>query len=129
MTGAEDGADPERFRRLTGGLASCAAEGDQGVVPGVKAPLGGNAPHGLGGLFDGDSDKALGSGLDAVLPHGGGKVGQSRPGGGGVQGLIRLRAKNAGEEVRVQSAQNQIGVGDRRRPAPAIGRRPGIGTG
>ena len=89
MARAKDRGDPQGFRRLTGCLSGRAAKGDQGVVPGIEAALSGNAAYGLGGLFHGDGDKSLGGGFNAVLPHGGGERGQSRPGGVDVQGLVR----------------------------------------
>jgi hypothetical protein len=43
----------------------------------------------------------------------------------GVQRLVRVRAEDRREEIRLQLAEHDVGVGDRQRPAAAIGSRPG----
>ena len=46
-----------------------------------------------------------------------------------VQRGVAARAEDRGEEPRVQAAQHQVGVGDRRGAAPSVAGRAGVGAG
>ena len=61
--------------------------------------------------------------------HGPSQLVQPGEGGGGVERRIGRRAEHRREEPGVEAPYDQIGVGDRGRPAAAIGRRARIGAG
>ncbi len=129
VAGAEHLGHAEGLGHPAGDLAGRAAKGHQGVAPGIKAALGGDAPHRLGGLLNGHGDKAFGGRLRAGRAHGLGQGCDPSPSGAGVQGLVLAGAEHGGKGAGVQPAQNDLRVRDGGRTAPAIGGGTGIGAG
>ena len=120
--------DSECLGCLASDLTSGPAKRDQGMVARIKAAFGGNAAHSLSHLFNGDGDEPFGSGLGTGKAHGQGEFGEADAGSADVQRGLAVWAEDGGKVIGVQTAQDQIGIGDGGGAAPAIGGRAGVST-
>ena len=130
----EDLADAERPGDGDGVLAAGAAEGGQ-AVPGRVVALGlGDAADGARHGLVGDGQEAVG---DLVDGHAAarlavdlvGQLLQHAAAGVDVEGLVLALAKDLGEEVGQQAAEEQVGVGHGGRAALAVAGRARVGAG
>ena len=114
---------PQAAGDLGGVQRSGAPVGDQVELPVVQAAVDGHQPHGAVHVLDGDRHDGVGRVLDGQAQP----VGQ-RP--GSPARPVRVEAHLPAEEVlRVQSAHEHVGVGDRRLlPAEPVARRSRIGA-
>ena len=105
-------------------LATGPAEGIEQVARDVVAALHRDLLDGVGHVLDGDGQEALGHlARIAILAerrrHGLELLGDDA----GVQRLVAARPEHGREQLRLQLAEHDIGVGHRQRPALAVGRR------
>ena len=131
----EDLLHAKRIGHPAGVLTAGAAEALQGVAGDVVAPLHRDFLDGIGHVFHRDTQKPLGHGLRGQVGAAGGcddlrgQPGKGAPGGLGVQLPVAVRAEHSGEVVRLQPAEQQVGVGHGERAAAAVAGRAGVGAG
>ena len=110
-------------------LAAGAAEAIEQIAGDVIAALHRDLLDGVGHVFDRDGDEAFGDlfgGFAGLIGGEGVKCGAH---GVSIERLILIGAENGGEEIGLQLAEHDIGVGDGERAAAAIAGGAGIGAG
>ena len=110
-------------------LSAGAAETVEQIFGDVVAALHGNLLDGVGHVFDGHGDEAFGDLLRRLVADLQRKIGKSAAHGLGIERLILVRAEDRREEIRLQLAEHEIGVGDGERAAAAVAGGPRIGAG
>ena len=131
----QDSAQAESFGNQTGMLTASRAEATQRVIQGqVMATFDRDLLDGGGHLLDSHPHESFGDLLRAqalstaplYLRGQGGKAGAD---GVDIQRLVAVGSENPREKVRLQLAQQHVGVGHAQRAAPPIAGRPGLGAG
>ena len=118
----------QRIGHQTSVLAASATKTLQGVARHVVAARHRNFFDRVGHLLHRDLHKTFGQALGA-LAHLRGQIGKTRPHHRCVQRLVAGRAKHRRKPLRLQLAQQHIGVGHRERAAAPVAGRAGVGTG
>ena len=108
-------------------LRTGATEGDETMRGDIHPACHADAPHGPGHLLHRQSQCAEGGGVNTgwvgVVPQ---QRGKGRIGAFGVEGGVAIRPEHRGEAFAVDTAKQEVGVGDRRRStAPVAGRAGG----
>ncbi len=124
--------DPPHAERVgdeTGVLAAGAAEAGERVLRHVIAALDRDLLDRVRHVLDGDLEEAGGDRRRAAAIAGrggdlGGERGEFRCDDVAVERLVAVRAEHAREEIRLQLAEHDVAVGDGKRAAAAIARRP-----
>ena len=120
----------ERVGHQAGMLAAGAAEAVEQIAGHVVAALHRNLLDGVRHVLDGDGDETFGDGFGRTpVADLGGKSCEFLVHDIGVQRLVLSRPENRREEIRLQLAEHDVGVGDRERAAAAVTGRAGIGAG
>ncbi len=123
VAGDDDRRQAQVGGHLDGVHAAGPAEGEQGEGPGIDAPLDRNDPDGLFHVGVGDGHDPEGR-RDGGFPD---RAGQPRDGGPAPPGIdLHLPAQ---EELRVQAAEAEIGVGHGREVSLAVAGRSGVRAG
>ncbi len=130
----QDALHPQRIRHQAGMLAAGAAEALQGEANRVVTLLQRHPAHGARHVGDRDGDEVFRQffGRDIATGRGGHVTRQCCEllhHHGAVQRLFAVRSEDGGEILRLQLAQQQVGIGDGQRPAAAIAGRARRGAG
>ena len=117
---------PQRISDQTGMLPPRPAKAVQQIAGHVMAALDRDLLDRIGHVFDGNADEPFGGLFGGFVCR---KAGKAPFHGGPVQRLVLIGTEYRREMRGDELAQQHIGVRYRQRPAVAIGRRTGIGTG
>ncbi len=123
----QDRRHPERVCDEAGMLAAGTAETVERIARHVIAALHRNFLDRVRHILDGDGDEAVRHRLGALAAADlGCHRRKGRAHGLGIERLVPARAENGREEIRLQLADHDVGVGHRERPAVAVSLRPGL---
>ena len=111
-------------------LAAGAAEAVEQIAGDVVAALHRDLLDGVRHVLDGDGDETFGDGFGrSPVADLGGKSCEFLTHRRGIQRLVLSRPENRREEIRLQLAEHDVGVGHSERAAAAVTGRAGIGAG
>ncbi len=130
----EDARHRQLIGHGAGVLPAGAAEHRQRVFRHVVAALHRDLLDGLGHVAHGDVEEAGGDRLRRLARAGRRRdpVGERREARGddlAIERLVAVRAEDVREELRLDAAEHDVGVGHRQRAAAAVAGRAGVGAG
>ena len=126
----QHGLHAERVGDEAGVLAAGAAEAVEQIFGDVVAALHRDLLDGVGHVLDGDGDEALGDRFGrAAVADLCGQGGETLAHHRGVERLVLAGAEDRREEIGLQLAEHDVGVGDGERAAAPVAGGTGIGAG